>query len=366
MSKYTVAVSGGVDSMYLAHRLATNDQVAALVHINHHTRGAANDYEQQLVIDLGSAYNIPVYIFDYHHQDGNFQAKAREFRYARLVEVASKYTKKIATAHHLDDQLENCLLASHLVKSNLIEYRSKLANCYVYRPLLGIDKKMIYAQAKRLNLAYNEDLSNESLSYQRNINRYHLQDSDKLQRAQVQYIIEATKQQLVANCRLDLELDRAMLQAKSSTYRYLKIYQFIKANIAEAYIKNRQLESINQLIDLKKNSKYSVTNCKELFIGYDKIYMLDNADIQTFEAPLKKGLNEFNGIEFETTNSHGKIRTWKAGDRVSINNGHKKVSRLFIDHKIASHKRKQWPIVVDKSGEIIEIPKIWRKNEINK
>lgn len=362
--KYVVAVSGGVDSMYLANLLASKNQAAAFIHINHHTRGVANDYEQQLVVDLGKSYHVPVYTFDYHHQDGNFQAKAREFRYQKFIEVAKLYDNKIATAHHLDDQLENCLVPSHLVKSNLIKYRSQIANCYIYRPLLGLSKSEIYKRAADLEIKFNEDVSNQDINYSRNKHRKLLLEEKYQIQARLNYLVEDSKPNLIFE-KNPLPLNRVDLLEKPDFYRYLKIYQYLKSFNSDLKVKNKQLITINDLIKMKKNSKYSIANCNELFIGYDKIYMLASDEIIITESILQVGINEFNGIEFYSDTNHGKIRIWETGDRVQLNNGHKKVGRIFIDKKVESHMRKRWPIVINNDGEIVRIPNIWRKNEIN-
>lgn len=361
--KYVIAVSGGVDSMYLANLLASKNQAAAFVHINHHTRGVENDHDAELVTKLGAIYNLPVYIFDFIYSSGNFQSEAREFRYQKLTEIASNYDHKIAVAHHLDDQLENSLLPKHLVKSNLMAYRSKYQDCYVYRPLLGMSKGTIYQQAEKLKIEFNEDVSNQSDKYMRNKNRIRLQQDKYQLLAKKNYIVEYNKPK---SFKLNIEyIERSSLMGKPTTYRLQKLYQLIKSYDSNLSVKNRQLTSINRLIDLKKNSKYSIANCVELFIGYDKIYMLSSDENIIVESALKVGQNEFNGVVFESELSGLRIRTWKQGDRVEIANGHKKVSRIFIDNKVESHMRKYWPLIINSNGEIIEIPKLWRKNEIN-
>ncbi|WOO88783.1 tRNA lysidine(34) synthetase TilS [Mollicutes bacterium LVI A0078] len=364
INKYVIAVSGGVDSMYLATKLSSQNQAAAFVHINHHTRGQDNEYELNLVHHLGEKYNIPVYVFDYFHIDGNFQAKAREFRYQKLLEVARKYHYKIAVAHHLDDQLENCLLPKHIVKSNLMRYRSKLEDCYVYRPLLGYHKSYIYSLAHELGIEYNEDVSNSSDKYERNKNRILLTEVKYQHIAKVAYIVEYSKQQIVFN-KFNDSLDRKLLREKNSQFRMAEIYYFIKYIDSEITVKNKQLQAISDLICSPGNCKYTVSNSVELFIGYDKIYMLASDGEIITKACLQTGENEFNGIVFESNVSTGYIRTWQQGDKIEIKNGHKKVSRLFIDKKIDHPLRSKWPIIINDGGEIIEIPHLWRKNEIN-
>lgn len=363
MIKYVVAVSGGVDSMYLAHMLAQKNQAAAFVHINHHTRGEANILEQELVKKTGATYNVPVHVYDYYHQGGNFQQEARNFRYEKLCMIANDYGGKIAIAHHLDDQLENCLVSNHLVKSNIMSYRSSYLDCYVYRPLLALRKNKIYELANSQGIKFYEDISNTSLNYSRNVNRHKLLDSKIRNYAKKMYIVESLKKQFI--CKSVTALNRKYLISKSTQYRYNAIYNLIKQYDQSISVKNKQLMAINEVIEKQKNCKYKVANCVELFIEYDKIYM--SASIQEFttSSNLKVGKNIFNGIEFYSSTSSGTIRTWISGDKVKIKNGHKKVSRLFIDNKIEPSMRKKWPIVISSSGDIVNIPNIWRKNEVN-
>lgn len=365
INKFVVAVSGGVDSMVLANLLLMKKQVAALVHINHHTRGMENELEQKMVEDLGRSFGVDVYVFDYFHGEGNFQNSARNFRYEKLVDVAHMYSNKIAVAHHLNDQLENCLEADHLVKSKLMKYKTKYKDCYIYRPLLSVFKDDIYQKAIDLGIEYNEDESNKTLKYKRNEKREKLKDPSCLFKAQISYIVESNKCISKSVCKIENKLTRKELENKPSNYRMFKLYQLIKNYNPSINVKNKQLEAIEKLVDLPKNSRYSLTNSEEIFIGYDIIYILQKDIKIEHESNLKIGQNEFNGIKFNSLTDKGSIRVLKAGDKIPIKGGHKKISRLFIDKKIEQPLRRKWPIVIDENNEIIEIPLLWRKDEIN-
>ena len=52
------------------------------------------------------------------------------------------------------------------------------------------------------------------------------------------------------------------------------------------------------------------------------------------------------------------IRNYRQGDKISMVYGTKKLSRFFIDQKILSSKRQTWPVVLNRHGEIIFVPKI--------
>ncbi len=364
MNKYVVAVSGGVDSMYLLNKLNFNNQVCAVVHINHHTRGEDNERDIEIIKKYTTKHKIDLYVFDYYHKGGNFQAKAREFRYEKLNIIGCKYYQKIAFAHHLDDQLENSYVSTHVVKSNLMKYRTKFKDCYIYRPLLGVRKSFIYEQANKLKLRYNEDVSNFELKYERNKIRSELVNSSNQFFAQKKYLIENEKLSLIYKKQLSIE--RSQIRKQNKIYRYAAIYNLIKSEDSNIHVKNKQLEKIDNLLFKQGNSSYSFENSNVILIEYDKIYMLHYNHQIVHEDKLKLGENEFNGIKFDSIYSEGIIRTIKPGDKVPIRHGHKKVSRIFIDKKISKQLREKWPIIVNRNDEIIEIPQIWRKYEINK
>ena len=52
------------------------------------------------------------------------------------------------------------------------------------------------------------------------------------------------------------------------------------------------------------------------------------------------------------------IRNAKKGDQIQLRFGTKKLNRWFIDRKIPKKERKVWPVVVNKDGNVILVPKI--------
>lgn len=363
--KYIIAISGGVDSVVLAHTYCLQNRCSALVHINHHTRGIENEKEIKIVKTIGDTYNVPVYVFDYFHNQGNFQNEARKYRYSKLVEIAKKYDAKILTAHHLDDQLENCMQAKHDVKSNLIKYQSEINGVKIIRPLIGKLKSELYQIANNNNYVYNEDMSNFTHHYTRNRYRIQLNDEQLKNQVKKDYILETVKHQLLENCTVNNTLNRDKLRQQNELIIKLKVYKYLKKYDPTSSVKNSQLIEICKLIKKTGNSIFYVANSKELFIVYDKIYMLTKSYNIKQSGTIKLGINYFNGICFEHFDTSDYIRTWQPGDKVAIKGGHKKVARIFIDNKIDPNLRKCWPIVVNGNNQIVYIPKLWRKNEIN-
>jgi tRNA(Ile)-lysidine synthase len=116
-----VAVSGGPDSVLLLHFLrnfsAQMGLTLAVVHFNHHLRGAESNADERFVHQLADAHGL-----EFLHGEAavagvaranrrNVEATARELRYRFFFSLVSKgLVDKVATAHTTNDQAETVLL----------------------------------------------------------------------------------------------------------------------------------------------------------------------------------------------------------------------------------------------------------------
>src|SRR5690606_16183672 len=104
--KYLVAVSGGIDSVVLLDKLAsegTHELVVA--HFDHGIR-KESFLDAQFVERLSKKYGVP---FETRREElGKYASEelARERRYAFLREMAAKHDATIVTAHHMNDIAE--------------------------------------------------------------------------------------------------------------------------------------------------------------------------------------------------------------------------------------------------------------------
>ncbi len=169
------AVSGGVDSMVMAHLLAVAGISHAIAHCNFLLRGAESDGDEQFVAQWAAKIGIPFHSirFDtaaYARDRGlSLQMAARELRYdwfGRLL--ASEGYEAVAVAHNRDDNAETFLV--NLLRgtglSGLTGMRPRTGN--IIRPLLFASRREIAAYALQNSLAYREDSSNAQLKYARN------------------------------------------------------------------------------------------------------------------------------------------------------------------------------------------------------
>src|SRR5689334_15987664 len=107
-----VAVSGGVDSMVLMHLLAERRNVQ-VAHLNHQLRGKSSDADEQLVRRTGEKSGMKCHVecVDVksvaREQRLSIEMAARQCRHQFFARLAAKLgVRKIALAHHADDQVE--------------------------------------------------------------------------------------------------------------------------------------------------------------------------------------------------------------------------------------------------------------------
>jgi tRNA(Ile)-lysidine synthase len=100
---------------------------------------------------------------------------ARALRYDWFEKIRKEVgASAIATAHHLNDQVETVLL--NLTRGTGLKGLSGISpkNEKVVRPLLEITKAELLQYAEQHKIDYREDLSNASDDYQRNLLRHHV------------------------------------------------------------------------------------------------------------------------------------------------------------------------------------------------
>ena len=173
-----LAVSGGTDSMVLADLMLQARQPIAVGHINHHLRGQESDDDAKFVEDYCNKNKIPYHQYDidpYLLSHGNLQDKARIIRYEKLVSWAiDNDCQQIATAHHLDDQIETFIM--NLMRGAGLNGLTGIAkkNGVIIRPLLWASSEEIIQYANEHSIQYREDSSNTSDKYVRNQIRHHI------------------------------------------------------------------------------------------------------------------------------------------------------------------------------------------------
>ncbi len=170
-----VALSGGVDSICLAHMLHSLGFSIHLAHCNFGLRGEASDQDEEFCRAFAKKLAVPFHstrfdTLDYADQHKvSIQMAARDLRYDWFrVLMNEQSLSKLVTAHHANDQTETVLL--NLTKGTGVAGLRGMptANNEIVRPLLWVEKEELLAYAKENKLTWREDQSNSENKYQRN------------------------------------------------------------------------------------------------------------------------------------------------------------------------------------------------------
>jgi tRNA(Ile)-lysidine synthase len=166
--KYVVAISGGVDSMVLLDILRRESELELIVtHFNHGTRSDSTE-DEKLVVKTAKANNIPFEVGYAKLGKNASEERARKLRYEFLNNVKKHYSAdSIITAHHQDDLIETAFI-NILRGSGPRGLISMSSNPGVQRPLLDKTKEDLINYAKKNNLKWREDSTNQDLDYLRN------------------------------------------------------------------------------------------------------------------------------------------------------------------------------------------------------
>ena len=212
-SHFLLAVSGGVDSVVLAHLMHAVKAKCTIAHVNFQLRGEESSRDEKFVESFAAQYQIP---FKVYHSDTNeyaqahkmaIQQAAREIRYTWFETLMKEIDKKekeaepdeiaansnhnsnsnpnpnpkpnpkpvvLLTAHHENDNVETILM--QLFRGTGIHGLTGIParrndQLNLARPLLAFTKAEIIEYAQSNGLSYVEDSSNEKDDYTRNFIR---------------------------------------------------------------------------------------------------------------------------------------------------------------------------------------------------
>lgn len=173
-----LALSGGVDSVVLAHLLKQGDFTFGIAHCNFQLRGKDSHADERFCKALAESLHVPFYSILFELKPYALKHKlstqmaARNLRYEWFQEILkTKGYDFLLTAHHANDSIETMLL--NLVRGTGIKGMKGIPekNGRIIRPMLCFSKEEILKFAKAEKFAYRKDQSNRETKYDRNFIR---------------------------------------------------------------------------------------------------------------------------------------------------------------------------------------------------
>ncbi len=385
-----VATSGGVDSAVLCELLTLSGVKFTIAHCNFKLRGYEAEQDEIFVTQLAKKYDCPIFVTSFQTQsyaDENkvsIQMAARELRYQWLEKIRLQFgLEKIATAHHLNDNIETQIL--NFTKGTGIEGLTgmKVINDKIVRPLLSFSKKELIQFAEEHQLNYSEDSSNKNTKYERNKirlqviptlqeinpafertaleNMSHFSDAALLMQEAVQYHLKNIVEKMGSEIRLNIKKLQGRQPAQTLLFELLKQYNFNSSQSKFVWeslneISGKQFfSSTHRLLKDRKHiiiSSLSDTNQQEFLISDEvettlpshpevKITKLQNDVISFTRSPSKMQFIDAEKLQYPLL-----MRRWQRADYfypLGMKMKKKKVSDFFQQQKLSIiEKEKQW------------------------
>ena len=174
-SKLLLAISGGIDSVILAHLLYEMNLDFSLAHCNFNLRYEDSDKDAEFVNELAKKLKIKIHLKNFDtstyavENKISTQMAARDLRYSWFEDLIVEYNYDfLLTAHHANDNLETVLI--NLTRGASLQGLTGIPeiNGNIIRPLLPFTRSEIEKYTIANNISWREDDSNSSKKYFRN------------------------------------------------------------------------------------------------------------------------------------------------------------------------------------------------------
>ena len=393
-SHIVLALSGGLDSVCLAHTLAglreSQNFDLTLAHVNHHLRDDS-DVDEAFCETLAARLNLPLSV---SHLDSRTRGRAsvegwaREQRYAALEKVADQLEANwIATAHHADDQVETVLMRLQQGSSLLTLAGIRPVNGRVIRPLLKLSRGQMAQWAAEQHLNWIEDPTNSDVRFLRNALRHGLL-KDKA------FIEGGIRETLLGLSELALRYERhcadasALVVSSAAMGRLkgsfalpgelclssgddvmklaLKALALAHANLSVSF-KHSHWQSFRQFVKHSSSGKvFDLSKGMKAMKNRQEVIFYPAA-LGTSDGPvvLTPGLHRWGGHEILVDRTAGdgnvsqpySVRARRMGDKISTRGGHNRlVSDMMIDAKLSGLDKRHWPVVASPEGTAVWVP----------
>ncbi len=368
--RVVVGVSGGADSVALAHLLIELGYDVTIGHLNHSLRGKESDADESFVANLSKKWKVLFFSQKIDvTKEGNLENNARIARYLFLEKVRQDVGADfIAVAHHLDDQIETILL--HMKRGAGWRGLSgmRLQNGKLIRPLLTIKKQELLKYLKKEGIDHRTDESNFDVTFSRNKLRHEVipklkkdwktleEDllrislsaqfkSDQLEKESAQWILENVT---------DNSFERSAFLNQTNDLQVEILFQI--CGYKDIY--RASIEKVQHLISKGKTGKYKPLSRHTFEVEYQRIKFYTGFSESESLPKVTLTLKSIRWGDYQLKYNGNKplyARSWQPGDRFQPAgmNGSKKLQDFFVDKKIPRSKRHQIPIIVNSDNQIV-------------
>ena len=371
MSKCVVACSGGPDSMALLDQLNKQGKDIVVAHVNYKHRDTA-DRDEKIVKEYCKKYDIPVRVLYPVHEKGNFQAWARDVRYAFFEEVADEFdTKLLYVAHQMDDVIETYLFQKN---RNMVcdwyglKEKSVRHGYQIVRPLLNFTKSELQQYCNDNGVSFGIDESNLTNHYTRNVIR-HTQIEKMDRKEKEEWILKIQNEndfwqikregmeEFFKNWNNDV--DTLLNQKEAWLYLDTFLFHSLCHHFSRKYMEelcaqlkgNVLIEIENHLLERHNNKLYFMPSPKDVYYTLNE---LEYKDYKEFSI-MNQG-QTIESFSVEASDFPLVVRHVKENDVISMRFGNKNVHRFFVDRKICKIYRKYWLVVENNAGKVIFVP----------
>lgn len=385
--KYLLACSFGPDSMALFDMLLKEKYNFDVAHVNYNLRPEAKKETEDL-IKYCRDNNICIHIkYVKEKIEKNIEENCREIRYKFFKELVDQYNyDEVLIAHNEDDLLETYFLQKH--RKNLVNFYGIKENSFQFginitRPLLFFTKEELLNYCLKFHVPFAIDSSNEEDKFLRNKIRHSIVSKLSLEER-----IELRNEIDIKNYNLEnlidyldsIDLNNVNILLSLKGEVFLRAVTILSRQIIpESEISYRCAKEIEKVLKSSKTNIVMKVNKNLNFIKtYDRCYfeLLDQptSDFHyVIEKPSKLDTPYFyldftNGAENRNVTENDYpliIKNLRSDDEVLINDYKVKANRLMIDWKVPLNLRKRYPVILNKNGKIIYVPRYQNKFKID-
>ncbi|SMC68533.1 tRNA lysidine(34) synthetase TilS [Pedobacter nyackensis] len=396
--KILLAVSGGKDSVLMAHLFKLSGFDFGIAHCNFNLRADESQRDEAFVKMLAATLDVPFYVTHFKTKQYaaahkvSTQMAARTLRYDWFEEIRAREDYEvIALAQHQNDAIETVLL--NLTRGTGIAGLHGISpkRDRLIRPLLFLSASDIASLIRDHDIDYVEDSSNQSTNYARNKIRLnvipYLKEINPNLEETFQHNIqrftdtELVLQNVVAKLRTDFVEEKdgrfylPIKGVKSLSPQHLLLFELLRPfdfsesvveellgamnkqsgtaffSISHRLVIDREQLIINALADDAVVSNHLMIHSHDEVVDFlgSQLTIASSEEVY-FENNCNAAYVDTARLLFPLV-----LRSWQHGDKfmpMGMDN-YKKLSDFFIDEKVPLSEKDRVPILINGNGEII-------------